>query len=176
MGAFIVKFLPPQIHGLLFGCAGFQLHPDVPMQPFMPAIVLRMARAPALQINAQSHPPGRQPAQSQQPADMAKGVPLSLRMAPGQPVPFKQPFKTLPDRGCPRVGHPPQFQHVAAVFVPHRQWFATLALRVIPPTLEVHRPHLIGRLRPSPAPQPARFGRSTRRRRGSVSPPVPKPA
>jgi hypothetical protein len=45
------------------------IHPgtgNVPAYSFMPAIVLRMPRPAAFQINLQSHPPNRQPAQTKE--------------------------------------------------------------------------------------------------------------
>ena len=160
MGTFVVKFLPPQIQGLLFDRARLQLRSNVPMQSFMPPIVLGMSRTTPFQINPQSHPPDRQPAQSQQPSHMGKGAAVVTTDGSRQSMPFKQPLKTVPYRRGPRVGHPPQLQHVTAVFIPHRQRFATTPLHVIPPAFEIHRPHLIGRLRSLSAPQPPRLRRT----------------
>ena len=68
---------------------------------------------------------------------------------------LKEPFKTLLYGDGSGIGHAPQFQEVAAVFITHRQRFATLALPVVPPTFEVHSPHVIGRLGAPTAPKPS---------------------
>src|SRR6185295_7406498 len=130
---------------------------DVSMQPFVPAIVLRMAGPTALQINPQGHPPGRQPAQSQQPTHVSKGTAVVAPDGSGQSITFKQSLETLANRGGGRIGQAPQFQHVTAVFVPDRQGFASLSLPVIPPAFEVDGPHFIGGKTPALAPQSACF-------------------
>src|SRR6185295_12560476 len=154
---FLVELLPPQIQGGLFGRARLQFPADVSMQPFVPAIVLRMAGPTALQINPQGHPPGRQPAQSQQPTYVSKGTAVVAPDGSGQSITFKQSLETLANRGGGRIGQAPQFQDVTAVFVPDRQGFASLSLPVIPPAFEVDGPHFIGGKTPALAPQSACF-------------------
>ena len=60
-----VKLLSPQLQRLWRGSLteAFQLFSDVPMQPFVPSVILRMRRSTSFQIDPQRHPPRRQPAQ-----------------------------------------------------------------------------------------------------------------
>jgi len=161
MRPFVVKFLPPQVQRLLFRRPGFQLAGNIPVHSFMAAIVLRMTRPTAFQINPQGQPPYRQPAQPKECISMRKRRTVITPNGRRHAMLFKQSLKTQPH--CLRfgVGQPPQFQNVAAVFIPHGQRLAPFPLRVIPPAFEVHRPNLVGCLRPAFASQRACFARLT---------------
>src|SRR5579871_3099021 len=158
--ALVIKLLPPQIQCLLLRGAGFQLQPNVPMHSLVPAVILWMARSASLQINAQGHPPGRQPAQSHHSLHLRKGTAVVTANGSRQSMPLKQPLKTGPHSLGPRIGHPPQLQHIPTVFVPHGQRFAALSLPVIPPAFEVHRPNIIGSLSTATTPKPPRLSRA----------------
>jgi len=128
----------------LLGRARLQLRSDVPMQSFMPPIVLGDVPVAAFQINPPSHPPGRQPAQSQQILAHAQRGAVVTTDGSRQSMPFKHRSKQSPYRRGPRVGHPPQLQHHNGCFVPHRQLFRRR------PSTSYHQPlnplsHLIGR-------------------------------
>ena len=94
MWSFVIKGLPPHIHCLLIGLGqGFNFPTYVQMHPLMGAVVLWVTRPAALQLDTQSYPPGRQATQSQRPWTLAKGDPLSLRMAWGKPARSKSRSK-----------------------------------------------------------------------------------
>ena len=144
MRALVVKLLPPQIQRRLFRRPGFQLAGNIPVHSFVTTVVLRMARPTAFQINPQGHPPNRQPAQTKERLRVRKGCAVVTADGFGQAILLKQTLKTQTHSFSAGVRQATQLQQITAVFVPHGQRFATLSRRIIPPTLEVHRPDLIG--------------------------------
>src|SRR4030042_344595 len=77
MGSLRVEFLPPVLepHRLFgYGCRrrGFNRPGNVPVHPFMTAVLLRMARHNALGLDPQTKPPGTEPGQSQWTGDRGK--------------------------------------------------------------------------------------------------------
>ncbi len=157
MRPLLIKLLSPHIQSFLLRRGGFEFHTNVPMHPLVPAVVLRMPGPSTLQIDAQCHPPRRQPAQSHHPLHMRKGYSVVTSNGSRQTVLLKQPLKTGLNCLGARVGHPPQFQYIPAMFVPHRQRFTAFALPVIPPAFEIHCPDIIGTLSSTPTPQPPRL-------------------
>src|SRR5580658_10060189 len=107
---FLVKFLPPQIQGLLFRRLWFQLPPNIPVHAFMAAIVLRVSGTPAFQINPQRHPPNRKPAQTKERLRVRKGRAVVTANGFRQSVARKQPLKAQADGLRPAVGQTPQLQ------------------------------------------------------------------
>ena len=156
VGAFLVELFPPQIQDGLISRVRLQFQPDVPMQALMPAIVLRMTGPAPFQINAQGHPPGRQPAQTQQRLHLGERDTVVTADGSRQSISLEQPFKALTHGHGAGIRHPPQFQHITAVLIAHGQGFTAPALPVMPPALEVHCPHFIGGLATPLTPQPAR--------------------
>src|SRR5580692_569506 len=78
VGALLVKLLSPQLQrlGRCSLTQAFQLFSDVPMQSFVPSVILGMRRPTSFQIDPQGHPPRRQPAQSVQGLHAGKGRPI----------------------------------------------------------------------------------------------------
>src|SRR5205809_375765 len=108
MRSLIIKTLSPQIKGLLIRVPQrFNLAADIPVQPFVCTIVLRVPWPTALQINPQCDPPGREPAQTKQPMDAGKGCPVVAADGLRQTSSLKQAFKTALARD---LSMPPKIQ------------------------------------------------------------------
>src|SRR6266850_7127482 len=90
---------------------------------------------------------------------LAKGAPLSERIASGKPCLFKDPLKGLTHRLAARIVQRSQLQHVAAELIADRQGFTPPTLSKTPPPLEIHCPHLIGYLSSASTAQPPSFQR-----------------
>jgi hypothetical protein len=159
VGTFTVKLLPPQIQRGLLSGVRLKLLANIPVHSFMPTIVLRMSRSPSFQIDPQSQPPNRKPAQSKKCLRVRKGRTVIAANGSRQPIPLKQPLKTQTHRLGPAVGQSPQLQKITAVFISHRQRFAASTCGIIPPTFEIHGPHLVGRLASALRPQTPSFHR-----------------
>jgi len=78
------------------------------------------------------------------PVLLAKGTPLSLRMAAGTPWRSKSRSKQARTRLGSGIGHRSQIQHVASPFIAHGQRLAALAFGSVPPPFEIHGPNLVG--------------------------------
>src|SRR5215813_5422767 len=145
MGTLLVESSSPFIKaGLLLHGLTPQLLLHLHVPPLMGCIILRTTRPPTLQIYPQHHPPGRQTAQPQYSCVAGKRWPVVTANGLGQPVPLKETLKTSPHRFAPRISHRSHFQHIPAELISHRQRLAPLLLGSIPPTLKIHRPHLVG--------------------------------
>src|SRR6184192_219876 len=140
---FLVKNAPPLIKaGLLFLTTKLPL--VIQMQAFVSTIVLWAARSSPFQIDAQSHPPGRELAQSQHASAAGEGHPVVAANGFGHALALKEPLKTCPHRLAASIGHSSHVQHVAGAFVPYRQRLTALAIGSVPPAFEIDRPNLIG--------------------------------
>jgi len=75
MGTLLVKLLAPQFQAILIDSTQtLQFQADITMQALMRPVVLGVAGSASLQINTQSYPPGRQPAQAVHCAPAGKGA------------------------------------------------------------------------------------------------------
>src|SRR5580704_8640827 len=103
-----------------------QLQADITMQAFVGSIVLRMAGAPSLQINAQGYPPGRKPAQAVHRTPTGKRAAIVTADGSRQSITLKEAFKTLLHRLAACIVQGAQLQEVATVLIAYRQGFAPL--------------------------------------------------
>ena len=129
----------------------FYFHTDVTVQTFVRTVILWMSRSAPLQIDAQSYPPGRQSAQSQECIDRGKRRAVVAPDPLGQTVMLKEPLKRPAHRDSAGVLHCSQFQNVAGIFIAHWQRFAAFSCLTIPPAFEIHCPHLVRGLPTLPA-------------------------
>src|SRR5436305_6684221 len=99
-----------------------------PMHPFVPAILLRVARLNALQANSQLEPAHREARQASQRAGAGKRTAIVRPYRLRQPVLLKQPLEHRPSQ---RLGHRVQSLHSqqeTAVPIADRQWVAPVTV------------------------------------------------
>ena len=133
MGTLMVKFLPPQVQGLLLNMCQAPTRCGCPMQSFMRAIVLGMARTTAFQINAQGHPPHRNRLNPSKPCTWQKGCRCHCGW-PGKPC----CSNNAQNRPAPSL-----FARQASAATPRRNGCVRLApskVRNVRPSTSYHQP------------------------------------
>lgn len=117
---------------------------EFPMHLFMGAVVLRMARANELDLDAQGAPPHTQGRESPS-ACAAEGRAVVHADHLGQTEPAKQTHEHAAHRRKTLMRQNAQRQDKATEQIAHRQRIAARAIGRAEKPLEVHRPDIVGR-------------------------------
>jgi hypothetical protein len=90
------------------------------MHALMRSIILRVTRPASFQVDAQSHPPGRQPAQPKERVHAGKGRAVVTADSLRQTVSLKKPLEIGAHRLASGISKRTHFQHIAAVLIAYR--------------------------------------------------------
>ena len=172
-----VKLLSPQLQRL-WGCSltqAFQLFSDVPMQPFVPSVILRMRRSASFKSipKATHHADNRlKPCKT---CTLAKCDPLSDLSLQVNRVFQRSDQRPHVSSGCTHCLSL-EAPEVTAEVITNRQGFTPPSLSKSPPALEIHCPHLIGCCPRRPLLSRPTYSGTSRNRRAESNPLVPGPA
>src|SRR5215469_6065961 len=149
MRAQLVELLSPRRDGALLRASALSgayldFGLEVGVHTLMAAVVLRLARSAAYQLDSQRNPPGAQPCQPRARLPRCEGLAVVELKRLRKTKLAKDPLERATDRlGRVRFDHL-DTQHIAAERIAHRQWLAALAVARQPPALEVQRPDVVG--------------------------------
>ena len=130
MGTLLVKLLAPQFQAILIDSTQtLQFQADITMQALMSPVVLRMAGSASLQINTQSYPPGRQPAQAMHGAPAGKGAAVVTADSLRQSIALKETLKTLLHCHAACILQRSQLQQITTVLIPSPSRVRTVVTR-----------------------------------------------